>query len=279
MNITILFEDQDLLVLNKPTGVAVNQATSYRGVSIQDWFNQTYLQQTLPPPIQEWSHLLPEEFDDSFGSPEQIWQERRGMVHRLDKDTSGVLVFAKNPGSLINLLYQFKMRKTSKKYICLVHGGFSVPEDTIRMPVGRSAYDRQKFMVKIGGRMAVTQYAVLSFFPEIHFDKFQFLPTELLKELRQKSKKLYQGFSLVECKIETGRTHQIRVHMASLQHPVVGDVTYSGKKRANLDRLWCPRQFLHAAELTLLHPRSQERLTFVAPLTTDLTKVLQLLED
>ncbi len=278
IDIPILFEDQDLVVVNKPAGMVVNRARSYQGETLQDWFESTY-SQAGKQAVSEWSSLLPDAFDDSYGAPTDIWQERTGMVHRLDKDTSGVLVFAKNPGSLLNLLYQFKMRKTSKKYLCLVHGGFSVKSDTIRMPLSRSSTDRQRFTVKIGGRMAVTHYEVTAYFGNIDFTKFTQLDTLTLKELRHKAAHLYQGFSVVECKIETGRTHQIRVHLASLQHPIVGDSTYTGKKRAKLDQLWCPRQFLHAAELQLQHPRTHELLTVTAPLTPDLSQVLSLLDD
>ncbi len=279
----IIYEDDDILVINKPAGVVVNEADSYEGETIQGWFANRQIggdeqERTTNYDLRitdDWRDLIPKDFNDQYGTPEEIWQERRGLVHRLDKDTSGVLILAKNPGSLVNLLSQFKKRQTKKKYVCLVHGGFSIPEDTIRMPIGRASGDRKKFAVNIEGRMAVTHYRVLDYFDGLKMDN----GLRITKAFIQKSKKVYQGFSLVECKIETGRTHQIRVHMAMLKHPIVGDVTYLGKKRAKLDPLWCPRQFLHAKELTLHHPRSGEEVTFEAELGGDLLEVLKLLSD
>lgn len=103
----ILFEDQDLLVINKPGGVVVNQAVSVQGATLQDWFAQRQKGQTFPS---GWVKQLPDDFSDEYGTPEEIYAQRQGMVHRLDKDTSGAMVFAKHPGSLINLLAQFFLK-------------------------------------------------------------------------------------------------------------------------------------------------------------------------
>lgn len=277
MKITVLFEDQDLVVISKPPGIVVNQADSVSRETIQDWF-QEYCQ--AHPSNEDWQSLVPADFDANYGSPQDIFQQRRGLVHRLDKDTSGILVLAKNPGSLVNLLAQFKKRQTKKKYLCLTHGGFSIPEDTIKMPLGRASGDRKKFAVAISGRPAITHYKVVNSFAGLDFNHpfFEKLPQQVLKELRRRSQKIYQGFSLVECSIETGRTHQIRVHMASIKHPLVGDSTYVGRKRAKLDKIWCKRHFLHAQELTVTHPRTGKEQVFVADLSTDLKQVLELLK-
>jgi 23S rRNA pseudouridine1911/1915/1917 synthase len=201
-------------------------------------------------------------------------------VHRLDKDTSGALLLAKNPGSLVNLLHQFKTRQVTKQYLCLVHGKFGIPAATVSFPMGRGSHNRQVFTVRADGREAVTEYKVQGFYPQLAVEKVAaVLPATHHLDLKQLTKRfsIYQGFSLVECWPKTGRTHQIRVHMAHLKHPLVGDTTYVGKKRQALDPLWCPRQFLHASQLTFTHPRSGEVLTMAAPLAADLEKVVEYL--
>src|SRR5690606_460319 len=111
-----------------------------------------------------WLPLVPPGFEDTYGTPAAIFAERGGVVHRLDKDTSGVMVLAKNPGSLMNLLAQFKNRQTKKKYLALVHGKFTVPAATISEPLGRASRDRKVFAVRPDGREAVTKYAVTQTF-------------------------------------------------------------------------------------------------------------------
>jgi 23S rRNA pseudouridine1911/1915/1917 synthase len=268
MNIQVIFEDQDLLVINKPAGVVVNEAESVVGETIQGWL----VPQLQPQSLEMWQDLVPVDFDDSFGTSQEIFTQRQGIVHRLDKDTSGVMVMAKNPGALVNLLAQFKKRQTQKKYLCLAHGKFRIPVGNISAPLGRMSADRQKFAVVADGRAAETKYEVKEFYVGLN--------DEGMKKLSQFKKKIgvYQGFSLVECWPKTGRTHQIRVHMKHWKHPLVGDDKYVGKKRAKLDKLWCVRQFLHAAELELAHPRSGEVMKFKAELSDDLQAALALLE-
>lgn len=290
----ILFEDQDIVVINKPAGVVVNRAETTREQTLQDWFAQK-IEATSDPHAgvegsDDWSSLVPPDFDASFGSPEAIFAERLGMVHRLDKDTSGVMVWAKNPGALVHLLAQFKQRLVQKTYLCLTHGKFSLPVGSISAPLGRASQDRKIFAVQAEGRPAITDYQVLENFRGFSWELLEEVlalqpqwlqqPEKLaakLKELKQKLH-LYQGFSLVECQPKTGRTHQIRVHLKHLHHPLVGDAVYVGKKRATLDALWCPRQFLHASELRLTHPRTGVELVFAAELQPDLITVLSLLE-
>lgn len=274
----ILFEDQDLVVLNKPAGVVVNDAASVSGLTIQQWMRE-YLLHAPEVPEAEWLPQVPADFDPQYGSPTDIFVDRLGMVHRLDKNTSGVLVLAKHPGSLVNLLAQFRLRQVQKEYLCLVHGLVESGSGVIDAPLGRSNRDRKKFAVVEDGRSAVTEYQVEEIYMALNPAKLeQAVGARTAQEIATKSERIYQGFSLVRCFPKTGRTHQIRVHMAHIQHPLVGDTTYVGKKRQKLDPLWCSRHFLHASKLTLHHPRTGELLTVTAPLTPDLIAVQSLLE-
>lgn len=279
MNIEILYEDRDLLVINKPAGMVVNETQTLLGqATVQSWFwqrlSETERNQAVEP------ELLPSDFDSTYGEPEAIFKERKGMVHRLDRETSGALVLAKNPSALVNLLAQFKNRQTTKKYLCLVHGKFGVPEDLIVYPIARSTQERMKFRVDIAGREAVTAYKVMDFYPQIDFEALAKagVSDDQIKLLK-KNKNSYQGFSLVECWPKTGRTHQIRVHLNHVKHPLVGDKLYVGKKRRKLDEIWCGRHFLHANELSLLHPRTKAEQKFVAPLPPELAQILAYLQN
>jgi 23S rRNA pseudouridine1911/1915/1917 synthase len=264
--IPIIFEDQDILLINKPPGLVVNRAETIQEPTLQDWMAER-LGETPAFPA-DWAEMVPADFDPAYGTPEEIFQERLGIVHRLDKDTSGVMVLAKHPGSLVALLSDFKRRRVKKQYLALVHGKVQAPEATLSFPLGRASRDRKLFAVRPDGREAVTTYRVKQ--------RFTSLDPE---HLAQKDKRfsIYQGFSLLECWPQTGRTHQIRVHLAHIRHPLVGDTTYVGQKRSRLDPLWCPRQFLHAEKISLTHPRSQEIQEFSAPLWPDLKQVLEFL--
>lgn len=265
--IEIIYQDQDLLVISKPAGLVVNRAETVQEPTLQDWLAD----RMTPVPKSEWRELVPAEFDGRYGTPTEIFKRRLGLVHRLDKDTSGVLVIATNPGSLVNLLAQFKQRQVEKRYKCLVHGKLRVPQGVIRAPLDRARVDRQKFAVSVQGRSAVTKYEVREFYSDFNSVGHKKL------ESYQKKLSIYQGFSLLNCWPRTGRTHQIRVHLQHWHHPLVGDRKYVGKKRAKLDQLWCPRQFLHAVELSLVHPRNQKQVSFQAELAVDLRSVLKLL--
>lgn len=279
MNPKILHEDQDLLVLNKASGVVVNRALTVKSQTLQDWFAERFGEEFFNAEFwqtqTDWQELIPADFDSSFGEPLAIWQERLGVVHRLDKDTSGVLVMAKNPGALLNLLAQFKQRQTKKTYLALVHGKLAEKSGQIVAPLARNPHNRLKFAVDDAGRQAITDYEVQQEFSGLREDFL--LELADAHHLRTKKvKELYQaGFSLVKLQPKTGRTHQIRVHMQASGHPLVTDLLYAGKKRATVDQLWCARQFLHASVLELAHPRSKQPLRLEASLADDLAKSLQ----
>jgi 23S rRNA pseudouridine1911/1915/1917 synthase len=276
----ILFEDKDLAVISKPAGVVVNMSDTVTELTLQEWWIG-YLQEKgeLAMPAKEWQKMVPADFPEEYGSAEEIFAQRGGIVHRLDKETSGAMVLAKNPGSLAELLRQFRVREVQKKYLCLVHGKFQVLADTLLLPLGRSVHNRTQFAVSAEGRVAETQYEVQQYFPHLKIDEvIEEVKEADVRNWRKKLLSSYQGFSLVACWPKTGRTHQIRVHMTHIRHPIVADETYLGGKREQLDLLWCPRLFLHAAELKFHHPRSREVLQLTAVLPADLAHSLTLLE-
>jgi len=272
--ITIVYEDDDILAVNKPAGVVVNRAQSVKGETLQDWLEQHV--DTIAKIVNEnkypekWEDFIPEDFDYQYGSPEDTFLQRSGIAHRLDKETIGVMLVAKHPGSLIELLRQFREREVQKQYICLVHGKFAMTKGEISVPLGRRSGNRKLFGVVADGRPALTLYEVQEYYPNFDLDR-------LLKETGEKGKRfsLYNGFSLVKCWPKTGRTHQIRVHMTHLSHPIVGDKSYVGKKRSKMDVLWCKRQFLHAQNIEFAHPKTKENMSLTAELSKDLQQVLE----
>ena len=156
MNLEILYEDQDLIVINKPSALTVNRSVTMKSKTVQDWFvekfGEEYFSREFWKQNSSYQDLIPDDFTADFGDSLTIWQERLGVVHRLDKDTSGVLILAKNPGSLVNLLSQFKKRQTQKIYLALVHGHFSDKKGVINAPMARNSQNRLKFAIdnKIG---------------------------------------------------------------------------------------------------------------------------------
>lgn len=281
MNLEILFEDQDLLVISKPSGLVVNRAETVKEKTIQDFliekFGEAYFQASFWKGKNDYQAMIPADFVDDFGDPLSIWQERLGIIHRLDKDTSGVLLLAKNPGSLLNLLAQFKKRQTQKTYLALVHGRLNQKSGIINAPLGRSPHNRLKFAIDNDGRQALTHYELEQEFTSLNVQTLDLI-AKMSKIKSKKIQELYQaGFSLVKIQPKTGRTHQIRVHMSAMQHPLVGDQLYAGKKRSKLDAFWCQRQFLHALSLEFTHPRSQKQLQIEAPLAKDLQNVIMCL--
>lgn len=270
--IPILFEDQDVLTISKPAGLVVNRADTVTEPTVQDWLQETYAW-ARGEWEGEWQSLVPEGFAAEYGTPEEIFRERVGVAHRLDKDTSGALVIAKNPGSLVALLRAFKQREVAKQYTCLVHGKVKVEHDVLSWPIARASHSKLQFGVDVAGRPAETEYQVKHYYPGLLIEDVMKLPEAAGHNFRKKAS-LYQGFTLIDCWPKTGRTHQIRVHFAHMKHPLVGDQTYAGKKRQALDRIWCPRHFLHAARITFSHPRTHESLTIEAPLPEDLEQVL-----
>lgn len=255
---SILFEDDALVVLNKPAGWVVNRAASYANLTIQDWAEQKFS-------VHSFDFSQKDEEYGEYGSRKDIFLERGGIIHRLDKDTSGILLLAKTPEALVEMLRQFRDREVQKTYEALVHGKLSPDDGIIRLPMSRSDHDYTKFAVTIDGRLSETHYHVLEFFPGNP------------RGISEKKGKSYQGFTHLELKPKTGRTHQIRVHMAALKHPIVGDGTYAGRKRIVLDSEWCPRQFLHAKAIEFVHPVTKAMMHFDAPLAPDLQKALEFL--
>jgi 23S rRNA pseudouridine1911/1915/1917 synthase len=174
------------------------------------------------------------------------------------------------------LLRAFKKREVSKKYVCLVHGKVRVEHDVLNWPIARASHSKLQFGVDVAGRPAETEYQVVRYYPGLNVEEVVKLPQAAGHNFRKKAP-LYQGFTLLECWPKTGRTHQIRVHFAHMKHPLVGDQTYAGKKRQVLDGIWCPRHFLHAANITFQHPRTHQPQTIEATLPADLEEVLTLL--
>ena len=251
----ILYEDNDLAVINKPPGVVSNNAQSVIGQTIQQWWKSRLDQSSKIDPANE---LIPKGFDCYGNTPEEIFYLRGGVAHRLDKDTSGVMLLAKNPGCLLNLLHQFKNHSIKKVYHCLVYGRLTQAAGTINLPLARNPKNKQKITVSLDGRLAETAYKLL---------KIYRLPVAIDQN---------QDFlSYLECRPKSGRMHQIRVHLAYMGHPLVSDAKYAGRKRVRRDLAWCPRQFLHASSITFIHPRTEKKLEVIAPLPTDLQHALE----
>ncbi|MDD2236265.1 MAG: RluA family pseudouridine synthase [Kiritimatiellae bacterium] len=222
--IAVLFEDKDLLVVNKAPGMVVHPAPGhYQGTLVNALLFHCSDLGTINGTV------------------------RPGIVHRLDKDTSGALVVAKNDFSMQALSDQFRDRTIHKEYVALVHGHFTPPNGMLRTLIGRSMSDRKKMSVRVErGREAVTHY---------------------------RTEERFAACSWMRVKIETGRTHQIRVHMAHAGHPVLGDRVY-GRTPDRLDLPSVARQMLHAEKLVFRHPRTGEKLECTAPLFPDMQEVL-----
>lgn len=228
----VVFEDESMIVLNKPSGWIVNesQTTDKRPV-IQTWVRENFK-----------------------GTAISNREYRNGVVHRLDKETSGVLLIAKTIEAMMMLQNQFRERTVQKKYHCLVHGEVADTGEwqMINVSVGRLPWNRERFGVLPGGRNSLTY----------------FKPRDLYEDEQGRK------FTYVVAKPRTGRTHQIRIHMKHAGHPIVADNFYAGRKTARDDRLWCPRLFLHAAEIEFDHPVSGKRVVFESPLPQDLQAAL-----
>lgn len=236
--LNIVYQDDYLVVLNKPAGLVVHPAPgNYTGTLVNALL---FHYGSLPAPVKRSS----EEEDE----PDEA---RAGIVHRLDKDTSGVMVVARTPEVLAALSGQFKARIVQKKYAALVAGVIKKGSGTIEAPIGRHVKERKKISVHTASpREAVTLFRVRERFGQA---------------------------TLVEVEIKTGRTHQIRVHMAHAGHPVLGDRTYGGARAAKIGSLSIDRQMLHAESLSLLHPVSGHPMTFIAPLPPDMRELIEAL--
>ena len=223
--VEVVYEDNDIIVVNKPKGMVVHPANGNPDG-------------TLVNAIMAMCK----------GSLSGIGGEiRPGIVHRLDKDTSGLLIVAKNDLAHINMSNQIKDRQVKKIYIALVKGNINEDEATINMPIGRSTKDRKKMAVRKNGKEAVTHFKVI---------------------------KRFKDYTLLKVKIDTGRTHQIRVHMAEIGHPVVGDIVYSkGKNEFGVEG-----QMLHAQSLDFKHPITGKEMHLEAKLPEYFEKVLEKLD-
>lgn len=217
----IVYQDGDIAVINKPQGMVTHPAPgNYSGTLV---------------------NALMYHIGDLSGINGEL---RPGIVHRLDKDTSGLLVIAKNDAAHKSLSEQIAEKKAKRIYLALVYGNIKADDGVIDTLIGRDPRDRKRMTVlRTGGRTAVTHYKVLE---------------------------RYGEYTLVECALETGRTHQIRVHMKHIGHPVVGDPVYSRQK----DGFGLKGQLLHAVRLELTHPGTGERMAFEAPLPEYFTAVL-----
>jgi 23S rRNA pseudouridine1911/1915/1917 synthase len=214
----VIFEDADVLAVNKPPRMTVHPAAGHTAGTLVN--------------------AILAHCDDLSGIGGVM---RPGIVHRLDRDTSGIILVAKNDAAHNALARQLKDRTIEKVYVALVEGTPKPAEGAIDAPIARDRAQRQRMAVVSGGREAVTAYRVVERF---------------------------RGFSLLEARPKTGRTHQIRVHLAAIGHPIVGDRVY-GKRSPFVDR-----QFLHALRISFDHPRTATRMTLEAPLTPDLAAAL-----
>lgn len=224
--IEIIYQDDDIIVVNKPKGLVVHPANGNPDGTLVNAI-MSICKDTL----------------SGIGG-----EKRPGIVHRLDKDTSGLLIVAKNDKAHLNMSEQIKNRKVTKKYIALVKGVIKENEATINMPIGRSKKDRKKMAVDKNGKEAITHFTVL---------------------------KRYNNYTLLEIKIDTGRTHQIRVHMSEIGHPVVGDQVYSnGKNEFNVEG-----QMLHAKSLDFCHPITGKHMHLEADLPNYFKNVLDICDN
>ncbi len=228
----IVYEDTDLLVVDKPAGMVVHPAPGHSSGTLVNALLARYPELAV------------------------AGGDRPGIVHRLDRDTSGLIVVARNDRTRRALQRQFKERQVHKAYLALLEGHLQPAWGRIEAPIGRDPHHRQRMTVLPGGREALTEYHVL-------------------EQFAHSVGPAAGDYSLVEAEPLTGRTHQIRVHFASIGHPVVGDAVY-GRRRS---RLAVPRQFLHARRLAFKHPRTGQRLEFEAPLPADLAAILALLRE
>ncbi len=246
----VIYEDTEILVLDKPSGITVNKSDTTKGEkTVQDWVEAYF--------------VIPNSFRDP-GSNEMLKQvqhdnseadfyKRAGIAHRLDKETSGILLVAKTPEAFLELQRQFKERIVKKTYLALVHGKVVPEEGIISVPVGRLPWNRKRFGVIAGGRDSVTRYRVIQ---------------------NSEFKIQNEPMTLLELNPETGRTHQIRVHLKHIGHPIFGDSLYGGRKTARDDRKVLPRVFLHAAKIAFMHPASHKQVVLESPLPDELKKLL-----
>ena len=222
----IIYDDDDVVVVNKPVGCAAHASPGWMGPTVV-------------------GALLARGYRISTTGP----QERQGIVQRLDAGTSGLMLLAKHERSYISMKNQFRNRSIEKVYRTLIQGHIDPVEGSIDAPIGRHPREDYRFAVVADGKASITHYELIEY---------------------------YQGASLLKVVLETGRTHQIRVHFNALRHPLVGDLAYGGDP-VLAARLELKRPWLHAMELSFNQPSSDQRITLNAPLPDDLTRALALL--
>ena len=245
----IIFEDGNILVVVKPAGMIVNRADTTKDVkTLQDWVDEKNKDEKTILKAQE------EIIIDGYSKSEEFIN-RSGIVHRLDKETSGIILIAKDVTSFVELQKQFKNGTVKKTYQALVHGRVVPEEGEIGVPIGRLPWNRKRFGVVSDGREARTIYKVLEY-REFNYDKKR------------------EKVSLVEVYPQTGRTHQIRVHFQHLSHPIFSDELYAGRKVSRDDRKLLKRHFLHAAKISFLHPITKNPLSLEVELPEDLQEFL-----
>ena len=224
----VVFDDEYLIVINKPVGIAAHPSPGWKGATVVGAI-----------------------FAAGYQLATSGAAERQGVVHRLDVGTSGLMVVAKNEIAYSHLKDQFRQRTVSKVYHALVQGHMDPTVGTIDAPIDRHPREDYRFAVVANGKPSITHYKTLEVFPAV---------------------------TSLEIELETGRTHQIRVHFSALHHPLVGDLTY-GADPTLATRLGVSRPWLHAKELGFTHPASGEQLSFTAEYPEDLTRSLQILSD
>ena len=222
----VVYEDDDVIVVNKPTGLVVHPAPGHPDGTL----------------VNALLHHCGDSLSGIGG------EKRPGIVHRIDRDTSGLIIAAKNDAAHLALSAQLKDHSLSRTYECLVTGNMKQDSGTVDAPIGRSSADRKKMAVVPTGRRAVTHWEVVARYP---------------------------GVTHLRCRLETGRTHQIRVHMAYIGHPILGDTVYGAKKAVP----GLTGQCLHAAGLRFVHPRTGEPVELHCPLPPEFTAMLQKLQN
>ena len=222
----VVYEDDDVIVVNKPTGLVVHPAPGHPDGTL----------------VNALLHHCGDSLSGIGG------EKRPGIVHRIDRDTSGLIIAAKNDAAHLALSAQLKDHSLSRTYECLVTGNMKQDSGTVDAPIGRSSADRRKMAVVPTGRRAVTHWEVVARYP---------------------------GVTHLRCRLETGRTHQIRVHMAHIGHPILGDTVYGAKKPVP----GLTGQCLHATGLRFVHPRTGEPVELHCPLPPEFTAMLQKLQN
>jgi 23S rRNA pseudouridine1911/1915/1917 synthase len=223
IDLNIVYEDEDLIVINKPIDLVVHPAAGHKDLTLVN-------------------ALL-----YHFDSLSKVNGEfRPGIVHRIDKDTTGLLVVAKNDATHNHLAQQIKEKEANRLYLVLVEGEIDDAHFIIEAPIGRSNKNRKKMAVVSDGKEAKTEFKIV---------------------------KRFSGYTLLEAKLYTGRTHQIRVHLAYINHPVVGDQLYGKKNKFNIKH-----QMLHAFQLDLVHPKTNKKMQFKADLPQDFKELIERLE-